>query len=433
MPVLQLAGKQIALGLQWSFLADRAELRRVLKHEARLGYVTADCDDGLLCGIQAEAIPGRAPTYAGGLLVGQLLRDAIVYQELGNGRFWVCAVRDGLPLPGVDRVCGVGEAERLVQDVLIHARRQDIPLIGSQPQANQSLVDLLEQVEPVMLRAARLRQPLARTQQALYGCMAVCVLLTLLIGWNILQREEPVVAPVLQNIGVQGDRAALERAYQAELQRLVEAERARLLERPTFAGAKDAWVRKLRELPFAVGGYKPRLLSCSAQSCRADWDWQANLFDRGDLKRLPGRLLPVGSPMEYATRAQTEFDFDVPKQRLQPLPAEQVDDYVLGLGSRLQKLGARAEISRADQPVSIGVPATADDWQARQRDAKFATRQQLIGQQGNVRLMVGGWARVWAVLDSLAEQPLVPERAIFTLNNGSVSLQLEARYVVLAD
>lgn len=434
MPVLQLAGNRIALGLQWSFLADRAELRRVLKRDAVPGYAVAGCDDGLLYGAFDEVPAGRTLPCAGGLLVGQLLRDAIVYQDLGNGQVWVCAVRDGLPLPGVDRVCGAGEAERLMQDVQLHSQRLDMPLIGSLPQASLALAELLEQTEPAMLSQARLRRPVTQAQYALRAAMALGVLACLGIVWQILHREAPqVVAPMLEEIGLPVNRAEIEARYRDAVQQQLNAERSRLLERPDFAAAGEAWLREVRGLPFAVGGYKPRLLSCTGQNCRVDWDWQASQFNPQDLERLPGLLLPAAAAMERATRAQTELSLQVAAKRLTPWSVQEVDKQVLSLGSRLQKLGARAEITPAELPASINVAASADDQQARERGANFASKSLLVGHQGQVRLVVGDWARVQAVLGVLAEQPLVPERAIFTLNNGNVSLQLEARYVVLVD
>jgi len=444
------ADHALAVGLQWAFVGNCAEVRQRLRSAVRgdsadakqpatekkparggkqaIRYALANGEEGMLLGIEADAQVDarggaarparRAPRYAGGLLAAQLLNDAIIFENINPDRVWVCAVRNGLPLPGMDRLTTPEDAAQVVTDVRSYAHAP-MTLVGSHPEAGMTLAALLEQVEPDMLRASRMQQPADHGRVAFYAALFVA---SALAAWFIVSlRPEPqsVAAPIVPQVFGPTDEEI--RAGDAGL---VAQGLETLLTRPDAAVLTAAWRDVLRGMPYGVGGYRPSQADCQVDACRLQWDWRSEQFERHHIARLPGELLPGKTPGEVMRRAQTRLPVgEVPARRLSGVAHDDLDDWAIALVMRVRRTGARIDVAAPGQPVSVKLPPL--------RDKK--PRAQTIAHEGRVSVIASGWATIQALFDLLGQEQLVVERSVYNITGASISMQMEARYVVLAE
>jgi len=419
MSTLQCAGHTLAVGLHWGFVANRNAARQQVKEQKHAHYVVATSDDGLLLGCEAKEAK-RAPgknRYAGGLLAGQLLRDAIVYEEVEPGRVWVCAVRGGMPLPDMDRITSVADAMQVVADVRTYAQTP-VTLVGSHPEAALTLDSLLGQAEAPMLAASKMRAASEGERVKFYGALAlICAAAG--YGWWMFAgqdgddyTDEDEVAEVSDTKDAGDTRAR-------DAQILREA-RNKMLVRPDFGALTTTWGGVIGSLPFAVGGYRPAQTECRQTVCQMQWNWRAQQFELGFLDHLPGERIASKAPGEYMQQVQTRIPLAAaPTRRLDGVPASQVDNWTMGLVSAMRRAGARIDIRPPNDAINVTLPGQQ--------------KTQTIGHEGRVSIVMSGWSRIRDVFAMLAHEQLAPERAVFTINGATVNLQMEARYVVLRD
>ncbi|WP_027015213.1 type 4b pilus protein PilO2 [Comamonas composti] len=432
MVALQIEDRWYALGLEWAFADDEQELRQTWRASAPLAVISLPSEDGLLYGVASSDTSDSAKSPIGlsaaALLVGQLLPDALVHHRLPNGSIWLCVVRDGLPLPGSDCVCSVEEAGAALEE--IQAYQPDLPRIGSLPGSIQELPALLASAPAKVLRRTLLRRPprplLRRLLLLAIGCAC---LLSLLIWQHLGKRHQPAQQAASGPMPeLMPDLAALRTQHQKQVDQALAKSRHELRQQVGFMPVANQWLQTVRQLPLSVGGYRPRQVDCSPESCLVEWDWSAETFEVSALSRLPGELQPAATPAEYATVARTRIALaPVSKQSYEPLTGHALDEALLKLRSSTHRYGGRADISRANQTISVSLPAPPA---ALEGNASAAPQSQVIGQRGQVRLMVAGWAQTQKVLQVMGQSSLlIPERAVIALNQSNVTLQVEARYI----
>jgi len=427
MSTLHCAGRTLAVGLHWGFVANRNAAREQVKSQKHANYVLAQSDDGMLLGSEAKEsarLKGAGKTrYAGGLLAGQLLRDAILYEEIEPGRIWVCAVRGGLPLPDMDRVTDVADAMQIVAEVRTYAQnyahaQTPVTLVGSHPEAALTLAGLLEQVEAPMLAASKMRAAEEGERLKFYGALALICLAAGYGYWMFSGQDEDEYydEDEVAEASSAGDNVDV-RARDAQV--LAEA-RNKMLVRPDFGALTATWGNIIGGLPYAVGGYRPAQTECRQNACQMQWNWRAPQFELGYLDHLPGERVASKTPGEYVQQVQTRIALAaMPTRRLDGVPASQIDNWAMGLMSSMRRAGARIDIRPPSDAINVTLPGQQ--------------KTQLIGHEGRVSIVMSGWGRIRDVLYMLAHEQLVPERAVFTVNGASVNLQMEARYVVPRD
>jgi len=419
MATLQCAGRALAVGLHWGFVENRNAARQQVKSQKHASFVVAANDDGTLLGSEpkeGKRAPGKT-RYAGGLLAGQLLRDAILYEEIEPGRIWVCAVKGGLPLPDMDRVTDAADAEQVVADVRAYAQTP-VTLVGSHPEAALTLAGLLEQAEAPMLAASKMRAATEGERLKFYGALAL-ICAAAAYGWWMFtgQGEDDYYdEDEVAEVGNANDNVDT-RARDAQI--LADA-RNKMLVRPDFGTLTTTWGNVIGGLPFAVGGYRPAQTECRQNACQMQWNWRAPQFELGFLEHLPGERVASKTPGEYIQQVQTRIPLaSAPTRRLDGVAASQVDNWALALMSAMRRAGARIDIRPPSDAINVTLPGQQ--------------KTQTIGHEGRVSIVMSGWGRIRDVFAMLAHEQLAPERAVFTMNGASVNLQMEARYVVLRD
>jgi len=89
--------------------------------------------------------------------------------------------------------------------------------------------------------------------------------------------------------------------------------------------------------------------------------------------------------------------------------------------TQVTRAGGRADILPPNQAVNVSLPPLRERGQP---------RSQLIGHEGRITVMASGWGNIQSVFSVLAQQDLIPERAVFNINGSTIGLQMEAKYVV---
>ncbi|TCT10730.1 hypothetical protein EDC22_105230 [Tepidamorphus gemmatus] len=421
MTIVVIRALQLAAGLTWQFHASRRDHRSAAAEGQVEGWVEVACDDGLLSGWYSLAPPPGQRIYAGGLVVGAVAPDALIYHEFEPGRVWVCALRDGLPLPDTDRIGAPVMAEAVMAEIL--AYQPDTPVFGSHASARAGLDDLLADVTPS--RAFRVRRPGADwRRRAVLGGLAVAVLG---LVWVAI-RPEPAMRPPApvetrsQPALTQAPaplrplRGPSTEAIAAAIHDATE----RWLQRPSFDVTADAWLATLRTLPPSRVGYRPRLLECQTDHCIAEWIWTGGMLTSAVPGDLPGALLPVAAPRDYASQVRTRMP--LPPRQTQRMPVvapAAVEDLVQSATAALTQPGIRLELQRPQTAITIAVDVAGERHEA------------VIGHYGLVRVSTSNLVAAEYVLRILQDFPVVAERSSFTISGGSVTFTLEARYVVL--
>jgi len=423
MTTLSCANHLLAIGLQWAFVEDKSEVRTQLKQAADAKhYVVASSEEGMLLGMQSASKAdkkAKGTQYAGGLLVGKLLPDAILYEQTADDRIWVCAVRGGLPLPGMDKVTEAGEALQVVADVRAYAQTP-VTLVGSHPEASMTLEALLQQVEPSMLPACKMRKASDSERSKFYGVLAMAFCLLAWAVWEFMPQREVLDEDFDEVVHAGEPRDEDTGARDAKL--IAEA-RSKFLRRADMALMTAVWGDVINRLPYAVGGYRPAISECRNNQCMLQWNWRAPRFERKYLDQLPGERLPSKAPGEYVRQVQTRIPLRgvTATRELNGVAAHEMDDWAIGLMTQVTRAGGRVEILPANQAVNVSLPP---------QGGRGQSRSKLIGHEGRVNVMATGWGHIQSVFAVLAQQDLVPERAVFNINGSNIGLQMEARYVV---
>jgi len=423
MATVQCAGRTLAVGLHWGFVANRNAARQQVKDQQHANFVVAQSDDGLLLGSEAKEtarLKGAGKTrYAGGLLAGQLLRDAILYEEIEPGRVWVCAVRGGLPLPDMDRVTDVADAMQVVADVRTYAQsyaQTPVTLVGSHPEAALTLAGLLEQVEAPMLAASKMRAASEGERLKFYGALALICLAAGYGYWMFTGQDEDEYFDE-DEVAEVSDAASSDDPRARDARLLAEA-RDKMLVRPDIGVLTATWGQVIGGLPYAVGGYRPAQTECRRNVCQLQWNWRAPRFERGYLEQLPGELLPSKTPGEYMRQAQTRIPLaTMPTRKLAGVRANQLDNWAMALITTGNRVGARIDVMPPGEAIN----------------ATLSGRTQTIGHEGRVSVVASGWGTIRSIFAMLSTEQLSPERAVFNINGANVTLQMEARYVVPRD
>lgn len=422
MATFMLHGRSLVAGLHWGFHDSRAAHRAEARRLEPSAMVLRQTDEGLLAGWQREPTSRRDPGYAAALLIGAAHAEAIIFNALGGELTWICAIRDGLPLPGTDQVVPNEQADQQLAEFAGYQMHGVI--IGSHPAALLTLEAALAVLSAAQWSDARLRSARLSLRPALLaGAVAASVGFALWVGLRPLP-QPPVTSPVVtaaligappavpQTMLQTGpDAASLAKAREEAFQRWQG-------EVPEVQALGAQWLDVLRSLPLSHQGYRPVRMQCRVEACTVDWVWRGGRFSAEVLDGLPGTRVGPVSLAGVRDRVQTRFDL---QPTLREIPLALIDDaehFGFDLLERLTLPGLQLSIVEQRQPVHVRYVVGGQ------------TYEDLIGRAQTVQISVGSLIAAQTALQRLAQDSIYPERASFTFNRGTISAQLEARYVV---
>lgn len=302
----------IVVGLEWAIFGSEAEAREDLKKSKAAYYARrkSGVDFAQAGVVKGKNIPkGIAKAYSGALVVASALTDAVVCVPIDDERSWICVVRDGLPLPGYDKVVENEEVEQIVAEAIGYMSGCEI--VGNIRGASRSFDQVFSGVDKKTLRQCRIHAsslPLAP--------IAVILLIgaTGVIGFNYLQNMEREKVEKMKALSLTQDAIKTEAQKKAEIERkrqeylaLVEKTKAELRVTAPLVDQYLAWMRVIDHLPLSVKGWVLNKVNCSPDACLVRWARKDIRAPMSASKLVPGDI-SSSNENEIVTRIPVQVE-----------------------------------------------------------------------------------------------------------------------------
>lgn len=355
---------RLELGVDWSIASSRREALESEDGEPIRFYFHRTSEEGLLFGVPQDPSARLTKSVPGAMAVGAVVPDAVVVEEVDDALIWVCAISNGLPLPGMDRVCPSEEAKQVLSEAM--SIKPGCTIIGSIREAERTLDEVIEQIPRRMASKMRFTRTGINYQRvALIATIAVLTGGGWLGAQQYLEyrrtlevREQGMLDKLLRQREIAEQRARLEREFEARIERS-----RRDLEAPVGAMEQGMqWFSLLTSLPVAQGvqGYLPEEIECHPGSCIVRWKgmpW-ANPLRIDD---LPGRF--VGDRATLASsqeKVSTEFQLKpllslTPDERRITNKIDDASDFIVRMRLATRDLGLKID-AKTPTPVHIAPP-----------------------------------------------------------------------------
>lgn len=295
------AGRQFAVGLEWSTAVSSGEVKRTSKSKPKAFRVVRPVGGTYWLGLYDGPVKGAA--YSAALAVGQVEPNAVVCEQVSDTHSWLCSVQDGLPTIGYDLLVPNGEARALASEWTASFGKSSF--VGDLPGAKCTVSSLLDGFEQLVkakgisskdLAAMRLgRQGISVRSIATMVAMG-CVAIALLWGWKYwekLRTAQLAQKMTLANAAksamnaeqVEADRRRRIAAFNNQVAGMrVELEnQARTSHAPLWAN----WHEIRRRLPVSLAGYAPASMTCTITECTVLWQGSGAFTHPADKRLLP--------------------------------------------------------------------------------------------------------------------------------------------------
>lgn len=275
--------KPVAVALDWQVLpgltSESKEIDALAKLAGtKIGSVVADEGTGVtILGLSSTNTTGT--TCGAAWLAKASARESIVLIEpLEDGRLWLCAVRAGLPVPGLDIIIDSAElAQRLPefiqdgQDPRICSTLDSLTDFGYANVSPQSFAELVANTKPEKLARIAGTSPVL-----IVGGVAVAVALA---GWlgggaylDKLTNEKTAAASAevsrkqqITNIELARKNAAARR------DQAVAMLRTNVLGQPSMTSMMQAMLGSVEAVPTSLAGWNLAGFDCMPNVCQATW------------------------------------------------------------------------------------------------------------------------------------------------------------------
>lgn len=351
----------LVLGLEWS-LYESIEAARVALPRRGVPYyarqvISGECAQGVPADLPLQAIKrAKSPPLAGALVLANIMGNAVIFQDMGDDLVWVCAVNQGVPIPGFDRVQGKDQALLTLAEVLSfmpHLRQ-----VGTHAQATSTLSDVLLGLDRAKRRNSRILIPGQSRERAFRIILLAGLMVSVYMAadWLWPKIAPPPVPPVV-NAPVSApppvvDAAKL--AAQEQFRRELEQARRELLDAASPSGQFLLWYAFWRDIPLSVMGFRPTKAQCAPLYCDVKWQRPHGALP-SDSSRLPGVLQAV------------ESDGVLMRTALAPLLKRQYTNASGASGTHLQDVRAgmnpqimTLQINRAQESITYPPAKTAE-------------------------------------------------------------------------
>jgi|GEM_PF-6149150 len=351
--VLTLQGMNLALGMEWQWLGQadgdqrvlwrihqrvhQRVLKNVLKRHPQMSAVAYTHQGDVWVGLHP---PVQTKVHAGALVLGLLYPLGIVSVDLGQGAFWLCALKGGLPVVGFDTVVSAQDTEPTLKSWLeslegwprirlswhaggagVHVQGEAVEgslnhlLLGLKAmhkshaltgQPWQSFV-LSKKRESIGTELMPMFMPWSRL--ALWLTLALIGLVAFFL-WGQGRWEWFTQAQVLRDAAharLQGlaQLAQLEQ-QQAEAERQwlsnVKEQKDQLLRQPEPWALWSAFDHIRHALPLSLAGYRVSRIACTLDDCVVSWVGEGVNSRTQDQLKLPFVQKPLRADLQASSR-----------------------------------------------------------------------------------------------------------------------------------
>lgn len=366
----------VALGIDWTMPSDSKEVRAQKKKQAELAehakdaFVLMTSDTGQRwLGFHA---PVAGKVYAGALLVAMVKPNAVVYQPLGDGHAWVCAIQDGMPVVRHDKVLPAHEARDTA--IAWSSMFPQAEMIGDLQGAQAGLADVLavlnDGLESKTIKKKELTFALLSTTGLPVGRIALAVGAVVFgaaaaygVTWFTDVRDaqskdkltlEEAARQSMASAEAKAQVEAAKKAAQATMQTQVEAARAAQASRIVPVSFWSAMTAVRGTVPISLRGYKPQTYECVPATCRVSWLGAGRFVRVADKLLLPN----VERNLSAELTATSAYPLVTRQGAMPRSRAESGEELRLLLQSALSVHGKNFTAD-APQPVSITAPPAA--------------------------------------------------------------------------
>lgn len=259
----------LALGLDWITYPDIKSAKAGLPKGRNYRYALKEGEGEVLLAIVDDA-EAKKTVHSGALLLacsGSGSSTALVHHTISPEQVWVCAVVNGLPVPGADILVHPSESYSTFLQL-----RQDMgdPLVyGDLPEARGSLSSLIDVIDPKDGKKAVLQ----RDSKALV-ILTVGILLALVTAaggyfFYASQKAEKEQALAMQIAQAQAQ--ARREEQKKLLEEHIKTQKETFLKVPSPYFMIDQWLSVLRSLPITYNGWSPTTILCGQDKCLVKW------------------------------------------------------------------------------------------------------------------------------------------------------------------
>ncbi|QAU35250.1 type 4b pilus protein PilO2 [Janthinobacterium sp. 17J80-10] len=406
-----LKNSSIAIGIEWTLHDSVADARKVATAKGKVlavrKIIAGECVQGI-----CTAPPKSKKLQAGALLVAAAANDALVYESLGNGLAWVCAIREGIPLHGFDVVVDEDSAKSTLAEVMSYVPAAAI--YGNTTGAKCTLDELFAQLNAADKKAATLSAPSSLvTVIALAAILVLLGAAALFVYRHLQQKTSGEASTARQWQSAEEVRRAQE-AFNAE----VAQARLRFWHARSPTRQFALWYDVLRSLPVSANGWTPSTFTCDLASCQVVWKRDARALPSA-AANLPGSASPQAFNPAL-NESTTSFPLGAFDSVTHSEGMTKIDRYLLDVGVNVNPF--RLILDQSQTAVTVTPPAGVEGVTA-----------QTIGQEGVWRATGSNPLLAPGFLHRI-ELPGVALNAIsiknLNLGRPQYTIELEGRYRV---
>lgn len=287
--LVEAGGIKLAAGGEWSLPASKGDAAEFLKRHRKSKIIDSS--------IVGERVLGAFPAdeqgvYAGALLIGKAVPNAVIYHAIDDTQMWVAAVRDGIPLADYDKVCIRQDASRVVTDIL--SFNPSATVIGNLPSASQSIEEALSLLSKKDLEAFKIARPGAKLIK--YGAIVGSIAFVGIVGFVLWQYQGQkvveTVAPTQSDAAILAEKQRLQRAteqYHRDVEKAVNEQFPSFLSGVSPDGAFSVLDKVLSASSLQKRGWVLSKVHCDviAKKCVSTWA-KGHMALQGDLIGIVG-------------------------------------------------------------------------------------------------------------------------------------------------
>ena len=312
-------------------------------------------------------------------LIAKVERNAVVLHEIDkSGLTWIAAIRDGVPLPGSDKVLEKAEAYREFGEWLNLVPSATV--IGTDNDAGRSVDSVFSGADAKQREASVYTKPKSPLLPLIYAVAATGMVVAAVFAFQSIKgaREAAdrakTIALAKLNESARIDAAISQ--YNVDVKRVVEQARRLVESNVVVSEQLKSWLAILDSQPLVRGAFRLDAVNCDAAACRVTW------------QVLPsGSLLWPDAAAVVASRDDASIVLSVPLAPVKSGPRV-VEDRV-DLISRFHELGAVGSLSFsvAPSPIPIVIPTPPKPNVPPEMVAKLAAVQPVtVGYRSDVTL-----------------------------------------------
>lgn len=266
----------LAVGLEWVLYDSGKEAKSALKGAKGAVYVRRI--SGGEC-VQAVAKRSDFPKKAfgkyraGALMVASVVPNALVCHQISDDKYWVCAIRDGIPLHGYDSVVNESEAHALLGEAMSYVQNAEV--IGAITGATKTVPEILASIDKKTAKSCGFAEsgipvvPIFLALVLLAGSYVGFVSVT-----NLIEnaRKEKTIAEMIaaQMRSEEEKRRMLEKA-KADYRAKVAQARNEFFDTVFPSQQFRLWSDLVRSLPLSHGGWLVSSVECNQNECNVKW------------------------------------------------------------------------------------------------------------------------------------------------------------------